>query len=150
MLWMYVSLIDTKRDLFRWNFHIWEYWNLFKGDASQHRYLNAQDRDSKCFSETLASTDESTRRQNPEEQRHQDPYWLLQINLSFANSYIWDYTPAPRPSWNSLCEADIGFRLPNNSRLFYGKRKRSSPGYYRLHRRQRLELYRNIEGLLDM
>jgi hypothetical protein len=27
-----------------------------------------------CFSETLASTDESTRRQNPEEQHHQDQH----------------------------------------------------------------------------
>jgi hypothetical protein len=59
----------------------------------------------------------------------------------------------PRPSWNSLCEADIGFKLPNNSRLFYGKkpnkRRRSSSDVYRLHRSERLELFRNIEGFLD-
>jgi hypothetical protein len=74
----------------------------------------------------------------------------LQLNLSFANSYIWDYTPSPRPSWNALCEADIGFKLPNNSRVFYdtttSKNRRSFPG----HRSERLELFRNIEGLMDV
>jgi hypothetical protein len=59
----------------------------------------------------------------------------------------------PRPSWNSLCEADIGFKLPNNSRLLYGqkpgKRRRSSSDVYRLHRSERLELFRNIEGFFD-
>jgi hypothetical protein len=52
-----------------------------------------------------------------------------------------------------MYEADIGFKLPNNSRLFYGKRppiKRSSSAVHRLHVSERLELFRNIEGLLDL
>ncbi|XP_033610440.1 uncharacterized protein LOC117282930 [Cryptotermes secundus] len=72
------------------------------------------------------------------------------LNLSFANSYIWDYSPLPRPSWNSLCEADIGFKLPNNSRVFYGSRTRRNQRSYRLHRSERLELFRNVECLLDL
>jgi hypothetical protein len=83
----------------------------------------------------------------------QPHYWLSQLNLSFANSYIWDYSPLPRPPWNSLCEADIGFKLPNSSRLLFGSRAgrgiRSSSERYRLHRSERLELFRNIECLLD-
>jgi hypothetical protein len=46
-----------------------------------------------CFSETLASTDESTRRQNPEQHRHYgDPYYrilsivLLMLCLGCKNS----------------------------------------------------------------
>jgi hypothetical protein len=62
---------------------------------------------------------------------------------------------APRPGWNSICEADIGFKLPNNTRLFYGKkppikRRRSSSEVYPLHRKERLELFRNIEGFMSV
>lgn len=72
------------------------------------------------------------------------------LNLSFANSYIWDYSPSPRPSWNSLCEADIGFKLPNNTRVFFGSGAGKSRRSYHLHRSERLELFRNMECLLDL
>jgi hypothetical protein len=36
--------------------------------SSQQRHFGLEDGD--CFSETLASTDESTRRQNPEKRHH--------------------------------------------------------------------------------
>jgi hypothetical protein len=54
-----------------------------------------------------------------------------------------------------LFEADIGFKLPNNSRLFYGKkprikRRRISSDVNPLHRRERLELFRNMAGLMYM
>jgi len=81
---------------------------------------------------------------------------VLQINLAFGAFYIWDFTVFPPfPGWNAICEADIGFKLPNNTRLFYGrrppiKRRRSSSGINPLHRRERLELFRNIEGLMDV
>jgi hypothetical protein len=54
-----------------------------------------------------------------------------------------------------LFEADIGFKLPNHSPLFYGKvsrikRRRISSEVHPLHRRERLELFRNIEGFMYM
>jgi hypothetical protein len=49
---------------------------------------------------------------------------------------------------------DIGFKLPNNSRLFYGKKppleRRSTSAFHRLLVSDRLELFRNIEGLLEL
>jgi hypothetical protein len=60
----------------------------------------------------------------------------------------------PGPSWHSLCEAEIGFKLPNNTRLFYGKKppikRRSSSKVNHLHRSERLEIFRNIEGFLEV
>jgi hypothetical protein len=60
----------------------------------------------------------------------------------------------PLSSWNYVLEADLGFKLPNNTRLFYGKKppinRRSSWEVNPLHRRERLELFRNIEGFLDV
>jgi len=78
---------------------------------------------------------------------------VLQLNLSLAKSYIWDYSNYP--TWNNLFEADIGFKLPNNSRLFYGRKppiksRRSSSEVNLLHRRERLELFLNIEALMDV
>ncbi|XP_069696565.1 uncharacterized protein [Periplaneta americana] len=74
------------------------------------------------------------------------------VNLSFANSYIWELTPAP--TWNCICEADLGFSLPNSTRLYFnrgpGREGRSSPGHHELHRRERLELFRNVEALMDL
>jgi hypothetical protein len=68
---------------------------------------------------------------------------------------MWDYSPPPRLPWLNVFEADVGFKLPNNSRLFYGKRppikkRRSSSVVHRLHRSEQQELFRNIEGLLYM
>jgi hypothetical protein len=77
----------------------------------------------------------------------------LQINLSFVDALIWDYTSPPTPTWNNIYEADINFNLPNNS-IFAakeaGKNRRGSSGHYRLHRSERLELFRKIEGLMDV
>jgi hypothetical protein len=78
----------------------------------------------------------------------------LQLNLSFAASLLWEYTTPPTPTWNSIYEADIDFNLPNNSLVVFGKEtgktRRGSSGYYRLHRSERLELFRKIEGLMDL
>jgi hypothetical protein len=68
---------------------------------------------------------------------------------------MWDYSPPPLLPWFQTFEADIGFKLPNNSRLFYGKkppikRSGSSSKVHPLHRKERLELLRNIEGFLDV
>jgi hypothetical protein len=60
----------------------------------------------------------------------------------------------PTPTWNSIYEADINFNLPNNSLAFIskelGKTRRGSSGYYRVHRSERLDLFRKIEGLMDV
>ncbi|XP_069694206.1 uncharacterized protein [Periplaneta americana] len=76
---------------------------------------------------------------------------ILVVNLSLGNYYVW----SPRvPAWAQTFEADLGFRLPNNSRTVFnpGARihKRTMTVNNYLHRRERLELYRNIESLLDM
>jgi hypothetical protein len=59
----------------------------------------------------------------------------------------------PLIPWYSTLEADIGFKLPNNTLLYYGKNspiKRSSSEVNHLHRRERLELFHNIEGFLNV
>jgi hypothetical protein len=49
---------------------------------------------------------------------------------------------------------DLGFRLPNNTRLVFGTRKRRHSQIYEvdyfLHRQERREVYRSIEGLLEV
>ncbi|XP_069696574.1 uncharacterized protein [Periplaneta americana] len=70
------------------------------------------------------------------------------VNLSFANSLIWNLTPAP--TWNSICEADLGFKLPNNTRPYYGRRHERQRRSIQLHRSERLELFRNVETLLEL
>jgi hypothetical protein len=81
---------------------------------------------------------------------------VLQIDFALGKGLIWDYSPPPLINWyGPLFEADIGFKLPNNSRLFYGKkppikRRRGSLEVHPLHRTERLELFRNIEGFLDV
>jgi hypothetical protein len=58
------------------------------------------------------------------------------------------------PSWYSIYEADLNFNLPNNYLAVFGKERgksrRGSSGYYRLHRTERLELFRKIESLMDL
>jgi hypothetical protein len=49
---------------------------------------------------------------------------------------------------------DLGFKLPNNSRLAFGFRRRRYSNAcevdYSLHRRERREVYRSIEAMLDV
>jgi hypothetical protein len=49
---------------------------------------------------------------------------------------------------------ELGFNLPNNTRLFYGKKppikRKSSSEVHPLQRSERLELFRNIEALLEV
>jgi hypothetical protein len=49
---------------------------------------------------------------------------------------------------------DLGFKLPNNTRLAFGSRKRRHSKTcevdYFLHRRERRQLYHSIEGILDV
>jgi hypothetical protein len=79
---------------------------------------------------------------------------VLQINFALGKAVIWDYSPPPLVPWFSTLEADIGFKLPNNTRLFYGKKPRIKRSSYSvvnpLHRIERLEFFRNIEGFMDM
>jgi len=80
---------------------------------------------------------------------------VLQINFSIGKGFMWDYSNPPLIPWFQTFEADIGFKLPNNSRLFYGrrppiKRRSSSSEIHPLHRRERLELFHNIESFLDL
>jgi hypothetical protein len=74
--------------------------------------------------------------------------------LSLIDALIWNYTNSPTPAWNKVCEADINFELPSSFLAVFGKRplknKRGFSGYYRLHRSERLELFRNIEDLMNL
>jgi len=68
---------------------------------------------------------------------------------------MWEISAPPLVSWyGPTVEADIGFKLPTDTRLFYGrkppKKRRSASEVHPLHRRERLELFRNIEGFLKM
>jgi hypothetical protein len=66
---------------------------------------------------------------------------------------MWELTNAPIPRWNVVVAWDLGFRLPNNTRKIFGLRggrdTKSIEVDYFLHRRERRELYRSIEGILD-
>jgi hypothetical protein len=65
---------------------------------------------------------------------------------------MWEFIPAQLSGWNSQYEAEIGFKLPDYS--FYGEKlpiKRStSSAVHLLHASERLEIFRNIEGLMDL
>jgi hypothetical protein len=77
----------------------------------------------------------------------------LQINLSYAAALILEEVDPAIPTWYSIYESDIDFTLPSNSVVFFGKKpgkkRRGSSGCYRLHRSERLELFRKLEGLMD-
>jgi len=80
---------------------------------------------------------------------------VLQLSYVMGNPLLWDYTPPPLNSWiGPTFEADIGFKLPTDTRLFYGrkppKKRRSASEVSPLRRSERLELFRNIEGFLDV
>lgn len=76
---------------------------------------------------------------------------VLQVTVS--PGLIWEFTNAPIARWNVVLAWDLGFRLPNNTRMAFGARGRryskSCEVDYFLHRRERRELYRSIEGVLD-
>ncbi|XP_021934005.1 uncharacterized protein LOC110836757 [Zootermopsis nevadensis] len=77
---------------------------------------------------------------------------VLQVVMS--TGLIWERTNSPIPRWNIVMAWDLGFKLPNNTRLTFGTRNRRYSktceiDYY-LHRRERRELYRSIEGILDV
>jgi len=69
---------------------------------------------------------------------------------------MWEYSPPPIITClGPKLEADLGFKLPTDTRLFYGtkppkKTRRSASDVHPLHRLERLELFRNIEGFLEM
>lgn len=76
------------------------------------------------------------------------------INLSYAAALILEEVNPQIPSWYSIFEADLDFNLPTNYLAVFGKERgknrRGSSGYHRLHRRERLELFRKIESLMDL
>ena len=69
---------------------------------------------------------------------------------------MWELTTPPLVSWfGPTIELDLGFKLPTDTRFFYGrkplkKRRRIASEVHPLHRRERLELFRNIEGFLEL
>jgi len=76
-------------------------------------------------------------------------YILLQINLSDSIGLMWDYTTPPTPTWNFIYEADLDFNLPTSLPGFdqgNSKNKRGVVGYDD----QRLQLFRQIEGLMEL
>jgi len=77
-------------------------------------------------------------------------YILLQINLSNAESLIWNYTTPPTPTWNTLLEADIAFSLPNYSLSFFGKGNSKNRRGFAGYDDQKLQLFRQIEGLMEL
>ncbi|KAJ9592956.1 hypothetical protein L9F63_015380 [Diploptera punctata] len=84
---------------------------------------------------------------------------VAQISLSIG--IMWELTNSPFPRWNEILSWDLGFKLPNNTGVFLSKRpgpirkpyakKRELSEYYfnQLHRRERRDLYRSIEGIID-
>jgi len=72
-----------------------------------------------------------------------------------GKTFMWEYSPPPNAWIGPTFEVDIGFKLPTNTGFFYGrkppkKRRRIASEVHPLHRRERLELFRNIEGFLDV
>jgi hypothetical protein len=62
---------------------------------------------------------------------------------------VWNYTTSPTPTWNTISEADLNFQLPTSLPVFgqgNSKNKRGFVGYDD----QRLELFRQIEGLMEL
>jgi hypothetical protein len=71
-----------------------------------------------------------------------------------STGLMWERTNSPLPRWNAVMAWDLGFKLPNNTRQIFGKRRRryskTCEVHYFLHRRERREMYRSIEGILDV
>ncbi|KAJ4431966.1 hypothetical protein ANN_20575 [Periplaneta americana] len=72
-----------------------------------------------------------------------------QVQISMSTGIMWELTNSPLPRWNSVMAWDLGFKLPNNSRLAFGGRPRRDGEVYALHRKERRELYKSVEGILD-
>jgi hypothetical protein len=77
-------------------------------------------------------------------------YILLQINLSAAKALMWDYTTAPTPTWNTISEADINFNLPTHSSAKFRKKNSKTRRDFAGYDDQRLQLFRQIEGLMEL
>ena len=77
-------------------------------------------------------------------------YILLQINLSNAEALVWDYTTSPTPTWNTISEADIDFSLPTYPPPVFGKGNSKNRRGFEGYDDQRLQLFRQIEGLMEM
>jgi hypothetical protein len=79
-------------------------------------------------------------------------FYYVQLQVTVSPGLIWEFTNAPIARWNVVLAWDLGFRLPNNTRMAFGARGRryskSCEVDYFLHRRERRELYRSIEGVL--
>jgi hypothetical protein len=76
-------------------------------------------------------------------------YILLQINLSDVIALIWDYTKSPTPTWNAIYEADINFNLPTSLPRFDQGNSKNKRGFVE-YDDQRLQLFRQIEGLMEL
>jgi hypothetical protein len=77
-------------------------------------------------------------------------YILLQINLSLATALVWNYTTSPTPTWNTISEADINFSLPTYSLPVFGKGNSKNRRGFAVYDDQRLQLFRQIEGLMEL
>ncbi|GFG28167.1 hypothetical protein Cfor_08258 [Coptotermes formosanus] len=80
-------------------------------------------------------------------------FYSVQLQITLSPGLIWELTNSPIPRWNLVLAWDLGFRLPNNTRMAFGYRGRryskSCEVDYFLHRRERRQLYGSIEGILD-
>jgi hypothetical protein len=81
-------------------------------------------------------------------------FCCLQLQVTMSVGLIWERTNSPLPRWNTVMSWDLGFKLPNNSRQTFNLRSRRHSNTcevdYFLHRSERRELYRSIEGILDV
>ena len=80
-------------------------------------------------------------------------FCYVQVQVTVSPGLMWETTNVLTPSWKVVMAWDMGFRLPNNTGKIFGRKGRrytnSCEVDYFLHRRERRELYRSIEGILD-
>jgi hypothetical protein len=63
---------------------------------------------------------------------------------------MWDYTTPPTLPWNMISEADINFSLPTYPLPVFGKGNSKNRRGFAGYDDQRLQMYRQIEGLMDL
>jgi hypothetical protein len=63
---------------------------------------------------------------------------------------MWDYTTDPTPPWNVIAEADINFSLPSYTMAVFGKGNSKNRRDNAEYDDQRLQLFSQIEGLMEL
>jgi hypothetical protein len=67
-----------------------------------------------------------------------------------VKALIWNYTQPPTPTWNTISEVDINFSLPSYSMPLFGKGKLKIRRGFEGYDDQRLQLFHQIEGLMEL